>query len=92
MRRVESHEEDRNSVITYELSDRQRVRLDADFMCVRDQFEKVCLWFLVDPTAEKEKRTIAIVGTGHPAPEDGAYLGSAMLAGGTLVWHVFEKV
>lgn len=67
----------------------------ARMLCAREQAEQVCVWFRCDPdpTIAKVKRTIAIVGTGHPAPEyqDAAYLGTAVLLHGALVLHVFEK-
>lgn len=41
-------------------------------------------------SAASEKREIAIIGTGHPAPADGRYIGTASLSGGALMFHVFE--
>jgi hypothetical protein len=65
----------------------------AEILCAREQFEQICVWFRCDPDAAKEKRAIAIVGTGHPAPaDDGRYLGTASLSGGQLMFHVFERV
>ena len=56
------------------------------------QYDKVCLWALVDPIAAKEKRRIAVVGTGHPAPaNEAAYVGSVILHGGALVFHIFVE-
>lgn len=61
----------------------------AEFLCAREQYENVCVWFRCDPSRDIEKRKIAIVGTGHPAPDDGRYIGTASLRGGTLMFHVF---
>jgi hypothetical protein len=65
----------------------------AEMLCAREQFEHICVWFRCDPNAPTEPRRIAIVGTGHPAPSDeDRYLGTASLQGGTLIFHVFERV
>jgi hypothetical protein len=61
----------------------------AEMLCAREQHEKICVWFRCDPSAPVEKRKIAIVGTGNPAPADGRYLGTASLRGGALMFHVF---
>ena len=65
----------------------------AELLCAREQFEQICVWFRCDPDQPKEPRSIAIVGTGHPAPgsEEGRYLGTASLHGGSLMFHVFER-
>lgn len=65
----------------------------AEILCVQTQHEGPCLWVRVDPSATMEKRSIAIVGTGHPAPEpsDGDYIGTFQIHGGALVFHVFAK-
>lgn len=62
----------------------------AEFLCAREQGNEICVWFLCEPNAPREKRMIAVVGTGHPAPDDGSYLGTASLDGGSLIFHVFE--
>lgn len=64
----------------------------AELLCAREQFEQICVWFRCDPSASKTQREVAIVGTGHPAPADGRYLGTAALHGGNLMFHVFERM
>ena len=65
----------------------------AELLCAREQYEQICVWYRCDPDASKERRTIAIVGTGHPAPNgEGHYIGTASLHGGNLMFHVFERV
>jgi hypothetical protein len=65
----------------------------AEFLCALEQFEQICVWFRCDPSKPVEKRTIFIVGTGHPAPgNEGRYLGTASLSGRRLMFHVFERV
>lgn len=81
--------------ITLKPIDTQEIEVPhgARMLCAREQYEQVCVWFICDPDAPKEKRGIAIAGTGHPAPEpqDAQYIGTASLQGGTLMLHVFEK-
>lgn len=66
----------------------------AEILCVQTQREKPCMWARVDPSAPMELRSFAIYGTGHPISPDAAkdhrYVGTFQLAGGDLVFHVFE--
>lgn len=49
------------------------------------------LWALVNPTAPKQPRNIAIYGTGHPVPENpGTYIASFQMHDGALAFHAFE--
>jgi hypothetical protein len=54
--------------------------------------EAVELWAAVDPAAPLEERRLRVAGTGHPLPDrDGLrHLGTVQIAGGKLVFHVFE--
>lgn len=72
--------------------DEQDVELPkgAEILCAREQSDAICIWYRCDPDARKQKRKIAICGTGHPAPGHGRFLGSASLHGGRLMFHVFE--
>lgn len=52
----------------------------------------MCLWAQVDTDAPLVLRTLYIFGTGEPWPDDApplVHLGSALLHGGSLVFHVF---
>lgn len=65
----------------------------AEMLCAREQHEHICVWYRCDPTAPLTARALAVVGTGNPAPDVvGRYLGSAVLQGGDLVFHVFEMI
>lgn len=68
------------------------VPLDAKFLYVAVQYGEPQLWALVNPKASKEIRQIRIVGTGHYMDLSNTYehLGSFLLEGGALVFHVFE--
>lgn len=35
-------------------------------------------------------REFTVLGTGHDAPDDYEYVGTAITAGGALVWHLME--
>lgn len=64
----------------------------AEMLCAREQFDQVCVWFRCNPSAPLAPRTLAVVGTGNPAPDgDGRYLGTASLHGGQLIFHVFDQ-
>lgn len=70
---------------------------DAEPLSVQLQGDVLCLWMLVDPEAAALPRTIHIRGTGHPIEGVGEhgligdYVGTVQMAGGLLVWHVFDE-
>jgi hypothetical protein len=37
-------------------------------------------------------RTVSVFGTGRPFPESCVHLGTAIIPGGLLVWHLLERV
>jgi hypothetical protein len=37
------------------------------------------------------RRRFRVFGTGHPLPDGVCHVGTALAAGGELVWHVFEE-
>lgn len=71
--------------------DKQEVQIPdgAQLLCAREQHDTICIWFACDPRAPTVPRRIAIVGTGHPAPLQGQYLGTAHMLGGRAVFHIF---
>lgn len=77
--------------IVLQAADVQEVEVPAgaEFLCAREQRNDICVWFRCDQSNPVEKRKIAIVGTGHPAPEDGRFIGTASLRGGEFMFHVF---
>lgn len=65
----------------------------AEMLSAREQFNDICVWYRCDPSRRLRPRKLAVVGTGHPAPdESGRFLGTAALHGGHLMFHVFEQV
>jgi len=53
----------------------------------RDEVE---VWFLNDPELEPQSREFTVVGTGHAMPA-GRHVGTAIVPGGALVWHLLER-
>jgi hypothetical protein len=70
----------------------------AEILHVAAQGPDACVWARVDPDAAPEKRQFRLAGTGHDLPDtvrpDGypalAHVGSFLMAGGALVFHLFE--
>jgi len=64
---------------------------NARVLSVQLQHDVPCLWALVNPANRDEQRTFRIRGTGHSHDDDGGqFIGTIQMAGGNLVWHVFE--
>lgn len=65
--------------------------MEARILAVQMQRDKPCLWALVDPNAPVETRNFRVAGTGNPIEEENLeYIGTFQMAGGNLVWHLFE--
>lgn len=66
----------------------------AELLAVQLQGGAPCLWALVDPSLHKEVRYFRLAGTGHriSADEKLKYVGTFQMHGGTLVFHLFEKL
>lgn len=62
----------------------------AEILSAQNQNGTVCIWVLVDPLAPKEKREIAVWGTGHKIWRDSnlQFIGTVQVE--PFVWHVFE--
>lgn len=80
------------------VADRQTISLlkNSQILTIQNQKGIPCLWALVDPDElEFEERVIYTYGTGHKieiSEDEINYIGTYQLAGGDLVFHVFEKV
>ena len=77
-----------------EITDEQNLMMPegAEILTAQIQGGTLCLWALVNPAAPKQRRTIEILGTGNPAPDvERKYISTAQMAGGSLIWHVFER-
>ena len=65
----------------------------AELLCVQTQFNRPCLWALVDPDAESEEVRFRICGTGHPVKEENLqYIDTFQIEDGRLVFHVFKEL
>lgn len=79
-----------------EVTDNQVIEMPigSELLTVQVQNGKPCLWALVNPTKNKEKRFIEMFGTGHEIHYDMGisrnYLGTLQFHDGLLIVHVFE--
>lgn len=65
----------------------------AKILSVGVQAETPCIWALVDVSAKVEPRHFRLYGTGHPFGEQKqTFIGTVLMAGGALVFHLFETV
>ena len=65
---------------------------DARILSVQIQGGMPCLWALVNPDAEKERRMFSVLETGEPieSVEALTYIGTVQQSGGSYVFHLFE--
>lgn len=79
---------------TLAVTDTQTLELPqgAGILTVQVQGDMPQLWALCNENATtKERRHIAIYGTGNPMPDEpGDYLATFQMHGGALVFHAFE--
>lgn len=63
------------------------------FFHAAEQMGNLTLWGWVDSENPSEERTIAVVGTGNPAPRsyEAQHLGTVLASSG-FVWHIFEAL
>lgn len=75
-------------------TDKQTIAMpaDADLLHVAMQGDALYLWARVDDMKPPAVRHIRVAGTGHPLGEDSsaAHVGSVLMHGGSLVFHVFD--
>jgi len=68
----------------------------AQILHVEAQLHVPVLWALVNPDEKNmETRHFRLAGTGHPIdeqPETLKHITTFLMAGGGLVWHVFEII
>jgi hypothetical protein len=62
-------------------------------LTVQEQHGNTQLWALVDPDKPTITRTFEIYGTGHEVKDHQNlfYISTIQVAGGTLIFHVFER-
>ena len=68
----------------------------AEILTIQTQNGTPCIWALVNPESEKEKRHFEVYGTGHNIHYDMGivrkYINTFQLEGGLLVFHLFERI
>ena len=71
----------------------------AKVLSAHTQRESICIWALVDPSKPMTLRTFKVIGTGWDIEEAEfgqplthlEFIGTVLLSGGSLVFHVFEE-
>ena len=68
--------------------------VEARVLSAHAQGDDIYVWALVNLEAPvKQQRLFNVYGTGNPIQSDpGIFIGTVMLDGGSLVFHVFERV
>ena len=68
--------------------------IGAEILCVQTQFEKPCIWALINPKVKGiEDRHFRIYGTGHTINYTNLkYIGTFQLDGGNYVFHLYECI
>lgn len=78
------------------MKDMQEITMpvNADILCVQTQFEKPCIWALINPKLKGvEDRCFRIYGTGHTINYTNLkYIGTFQLSVGNYVFHLYECV
>lgn len=67
----------------------------AEILHIGVQGDIPMIWALVDSEARMEVRKFVTYGTGHEVdcdPSGLKFIGTWMMAGGSLVFHTFEKI
>jgi hypothetical protein len=68
----------------------------ATVLTAREQGNEICIWAEVYTEKPLETRTFEIYGTGHNLSTgmgiDRQYIGTAVLHGGSLILHVYERL
>lgn len=67
----------------------------AQVLSVGVQYDDIVMWVKVNPEAPMVKKVFYLRGTGHLILIEDShirFIGTVQMAGGTLIWHVFEHV
>lgn len=70
-----------------------KLPLNSTILFVANQHNNLCIWYeCLNSNDLTSDRLIYIIGTGHEIPIDLRmnHLGSVLMAGDNLVWHVYE--
>lgn len=61
------------------------------FLTAANQREQITVWAEVNTMERECLRTLHVVGTGHDVPAGCDYIGSALMAGGDFVFHIYAE-
>lgn len=78
-----------------QITDRQiLVTPPGEILSAQMQGGSLCVWVLVNVSStQKHEHTIEIFGTGNPIPEGNRkFIATVQTMGGSLVWHIFERL
>jgi hypothetical protein len=64
---------------------------DAELLFVDSQNNAGQIWARVVPEREREPRRFYLRATGYPVDLDSRHVGSFIIHGGALVFHLFER-
>jgi hypothetical protein len=67
----------------------------ATILSFQAQREVPQIWALVNPSEPTEPRQFRLAGTGHSIADfehELKFIGTCQMAGGALVWHLFELI
>ncbi len=64
---------------------------DHQIVHVEAQCDEPMVWVLLDSDAPKRPFQYALVGTGHPVPDEYVHVRSFQQFDGMLVWHLFAE-
>lgn len=83
---------EKRAIWKFTLTPGQPVMMPAGkVLSAHGQHDKICVWAEVDPSTPLRPRHFNVYGTGHTLPEmPGYFLGTALIDGGNLVFHVYE--
>lgn len=69
---------------------------NSEIISLQMQNEEPCMWVIVDTHVGTEERTFEVYGTGHEIIDEKGFhrnfIGTFQVAGGELVFHLFEKI
>lgn len=63
---------------------------NAWFFDAQIQYEKICVWAVVDTDEPPVTKHIGVFGTGNPLPEDKNLRHIGTVQQPPFVWHIFE--
>ena len=84
------------TIYKYTLTGRYTTEIEmpvgAEIIHFAEQQGQYCIWAMVNPDADKEKRTFTVVGTGWELDDDVDHRHIGSVFDGPFVWHILEIV